>query len=87
VVDCIAEGTGGASSALRDRLHTLEREADAERRALTLAESVATKVVKLPTPNEMVRIVFDLERRAVSSPMLGRVRRSYGSSSATAGST
>jgi hypothetical protein len=44
--------TGGPSSALRDRLRTLEREAAAERRALTLAESVSAKVVKLPTPKE-----------------------------------
>jgi hypothetical protein len=72
VVDCVAEGTGGASSALRDRLRTLEREADAERRALTLAESVATKVVKLPTPDEMVRIVFDLERRLLADVGKGR---------------
>jgi uncharacterized protein YodC (DUF2158 family) len=72
VVDCIAEGTGGTSSSLRDRLRVLEREADAERRAHAVAESAAAKPIKLPTPKDMVRVVFDLERRLLADVAQGR---------------
>ncbi len=72
VVDCIADGTGGPSSSLRERLRVLEREADAERRAHAVAESSAAKPIKLPTPKEMVRLVFDLERRLMADVTKGR---------------
>lgn len=72
IVDCIADGTGGPSSSLRERLRVLEREADAERRAHALAASSATKPIKLPTPKDMVRVVFDLERRLLADVTKGR---------------
>lgn len=72
LVDCIADGTGGPSSALRERLRLLEREADAERRSFAAAESSASKPIKLPTPKEMIRIVFDLERRLMADVTKGR---------------
>ena len=72
VVDSIADGTGGPSPALRERLRVLEREADAERRAFTAAESSASKPIKLPTPKEMLRLVFDLERRLMADVTKGR---------------
>jgi hypothetical protein len=72
VVDSIAEGTGGPSSALRDRLRVLEREAETERRALASAESISSRPIKLPTPKEMIRLVFDLERRLLADVTKGR---------------
>ena len=72
IVDSIADGTGGPSSSLRERLRGLEHEADAERRALSIVESFAARPIKLPTPKEMVGIVFDLERRLLADPAKGR---------------
>ncbi len=72
IVDCIADGTGGPSSALRDRLRALEREAETERRALASAESIWSRPIKLPTPKEMVRLVIDLERRLLADVIKGR---------------
>jgi site-specific DNA recombinase len=72
LVDCIAEGTGGPSTALRDRLRALEREVEVERRALAAARASATTPIKLPTPDEMLRIVFDLERRLMADVTKGR---------------
>jgi hypothetical protein len=56
----------------RGRLRILEREADAERRAHAVAESAAAKPIKLPTPKDMVRVVFDLERRLLADVAKGR---------------
>ena len=72
IVDCIADGTGGSSSTLRERLRVLEREADAERRAHAAADASARTPIKLPTPKEMVRIIFDLERRLLADVTRGR---------------
>ncbi|HEX4516421.1 MAG TPA: recombinase family protein, partial [Polyangiaceae bacterium] len=71
VVDCIAEGTGPAP-ALRDRLRVLEREADAERRAFATADAFASKPIKLPTPKEMIALIFDLDRRLMADVTRGR---------------
>jgi hypothetical protein len=72
MVDSIAEGTGGPSSALRDRLRVLEHEAEVERHALASVDSSISKPIKLPTPKEMVRLVFDLERRLMADVTKGR---------------
>jgi hypothetical protein len=71
VVDCIAEGTGPAP-ALRERLRVLEREVDAERRAFAAADAFASKPIKLPTPKEMITIIFDLDRRLMVDATRGR---------------
>lgn len=70
LVDLIAEGE--RSTAVRDRLHALEREAATERRALVTAVTAVTTPIKLPTPKEMLRIVFDLERRLLADVTKGR---------------
>jgi hypothetical protein len=62
----------GSSSQLRERLRALEGEANVERRALAVAESSASKVFNLPTNKDMIRVVFDLERRLLADVTKGR---------------
>jgi hypothetical protein len=61
LVDFIAEG--GASSAVAQRLKGLEAEADGERRKLAEMKQLAAAPIELPTPEKMLRTVFDLEQR------------------------
>jgi site-specific DNA recombinase len=70
LVDFVTEGHG--TKAVSDRLKVLEREADARRKALASLEAVSANPIKLPAPDEMLRIVFDLERRLTADPVRGR---------------
>jgi hypothetical protein len=72
VVDFIAEGTGGPSHALRERLRALEKDANVERRALSVAESSATTPMarvffrwpqKWPRPNRAIARQGRTDRR------------------------
>jgi hypothetical protein len=78
-----AEGARGSSSQQQhneagpplrygNAFRVLEREADAERRSLTSAESSASTPITLPTPKETLRIAFDLERRLIADVTKGR---------------
>lgn len=70
LVDFVTQGLG--TKTVSERLHALEREADAQRKALTALEKVAATPIRLPTPDEMLRIVFDLERRLTADVTRGR---------------
>jgi len=70
LVEFIADGQG--SPAVRDKLRTLEREAAIERRTVTALEKNATTPIRLPTPEEMIRLVFDLEPRLMADVSKGR---------------
>jgi hypothetical protein len=70
LVSFIADGHGSASVA--EKLRGLEREANAERGALEVLEKEAATVIHLPAPDELLSIVFDLEKRLLADPARGR---------------
>lgn len=70
LVDFVTQGLG--TKAVSDRLKALEREADDQRKALAALERAASSPIKLPTPDEMLAIVLDLERRLAANPTRGR---------------
>lgn len=67
LVDFVAEGKG--TKAVAERLEILEREAATERKALAKRDLALTK---LPTPDERMKLVFDLERRLIADVTKGR---------------
>jgi hypothetical protein len=50
----------------------LERDADADRKTVASLERLASAPIKLPTPEEMLSLVFDLERRLLADVSRGR---------------
>jgi hypothetical protein len=66
----VAEGHG--SQAVADKLRILEREATTERRALAALEKRTTTPIRLPSTEDMLAIVFDLERRLMAGVARGR---------------
>ena len=70
LVDFVAEGTG--SKAVAERLEILEREAVAERKELAVLGTRQLAPIRLPTPDEMMTVVLDLERRLVTDVTNGR---------------
>ena len=70
MVDFITDGNG--SKAVAERLKALESDADAQRKKLTAIETLSATPIKLPTPDEMLGIVFDLERRLTADVTRGR---------------
>jgi DNA invertase Pin-like site-specific DNA recombinase len=70
LIDFIADG--GRSPGLADKLRGLENEAESERaRAAALAkQSVAA--IPLPAPEDLMEMVFDLEKRLLGDPTRGR---------------
>ena len=69
-VEFIAEGHH--SSAVASKLKVAEREAEQERRVVSTLEKRGSVPIRLPTPDEMLRIVFDLEKRLMSDVARGR---------------
>jgi DNA invertase Pin-like site-specific DNA recombinase len=70
LVDFITQGLG--TKTVSARLKTLEREAEEQRRTIASLEKAASVPIKLPTPDEMLEIVLDLERRLNADPARGR---------------
>lgn len=70
LVDFVAQGLG--TKTVSERLKTLEREADEQRKALASLERAAGSPIKLPTPDEMLALVLDLQRRLAANPTRGR---------------
>lgn len=70
LVEFVAQGLG--TKAVSDRLKALEREADDQRKALAAVERAAASPIKLPSPDEMLEMVLDLERRLTADPTRGR---------------
>ncbi len=70
LVDAIAEGT--ASKSVNERLRALERDATQKRRALDALEKARTTPIRLPTPDEMMALVLDLETRLTADVARGR---------------
>jgi hypothetical protein len=70
LVSFIADGHGSASVA--EKLRGLEREAEAERNALATLERDGATVIRLPAPDDLLEIVFDLEKRLRADPASGR---------------
>lgn len=70
LVDFVTQGLG--TKTVSDRLKALEREADDQRKALAALERAASSPIKLPTPDAMLEIVLDLERRLAANPTRGR---------------
>ncbi|MFZ5893256.1 MAG: recombinase family protein [Myxococcota bacterium] len=70
LVDFIADGHG--SAAVAEKLRGLERAADVERSRLAAYEKQAAAVVRLPSPDDLMGIVFDLEKRLLSDTARGR---------------
>lgn len=70
LVNFIAAGHGTATGA--DKLRTLEREADAQRVEVSALEKETTAVVELPAPDDLFELLFDLEKRLLGDPVLGR---------------
>ena len=69
-VDFVGNGLG--TKAVSDRLKALEREAGEQRKVLATLERAAAAPIKLPTPDEMLKIVLDLEQRLAANPTRGR---------------
>jgi hypothetical protein len=63
---------GHGTKAVSDKLKVLEREAEEGRRALAGLERADASPVKLPSPDEMFEIAFDLERRLMADVTRGR---------------
>ena len=53
-------------------MRALEREMAIERRTVAALEKNATTPIRLPTPEEMIRLVFDLEPRLMADVSKGR---------------
>lgn len=70
LVDFVAQGRG--TKAVSDQLKTLEREASRQRKELSTLENAAVSPIKLPTPDEMLKIALDLETRLTANPTKGR---------------
>lgn len=70
LVDFVTQGLG--TKAISDRLKAFEREANEQRRALAALQQAAASPIKLPTPDEMLEIVLNLEKRLTANPTRGR---------------
>lgn len=70
LVDFVTQGLG--TKTVSERLKVLERDAEEQRKAIGALEKVAATPIRLPTPDEMLRIVFDLERRLTTDVTRGR---------------
>ena len=70
LVEFIADGNGSKSVA--EKLKVLEQDAERERKALTALEKRGTTPIRLPAAEDMIKIVFDLERRLMADVPKGR---------------
>lgn len=70
LVNFIAERRGTA--AVAEKLRGLERTADAERFRIGSLEKSSSTAVPLPAPDDLLGIVFDLEKRLLSDAARGR---------------
>lgn len=70
LVNFIADGHGTA--AVAEKLRGLERQADAQRQSVAALEKDAAAVIQLPTPDDLLKLVFDLENRLKADPVRGR---------------
>ena len=61
LVDFVADGHGTA--AVAEKLRGLERAADAQRSKVAVLERRAQTAIRLPSPDELMGIVFELEKR------------------------
>jgi hypothetical protein len=69
-IDFIGEGQG--TRELGERLRQAEAEADTERKAIADLRARVAQPVHLPSPEDMLRTVFDLEGRLLADPAKGR---------------
>jgi site-specific DNA recombinase len=70
LIDFIAEGR--SSNAIADKLATLEREREGMRSKLSTLEKRTATPIRIPRPDDMLRLVFDLERRLTADVSSGR---------------
>jgi len=70
LVDYVADGHGTA--AVADKLRALEAERDSERAAFAVVEGQLTQPIKLPAPEDLYEVVFDLDRRLMADVAAGR---------------
>ena len=70
LVNFVADGHG--TPAVAEKLRGLEREADAHRHSLASLEKDAAAVIQLPAPEDLLQLVFDLEKRLLGDPVRGR---------------
>ena len=70
LVNFVCEGHGTA--AVAEKLRGLEREADAERNQVALLEKQTLNTVPLPSPDELLDIVLDLNTRLTADTTRGR---------------
>lgn len=70
LIDFIADG--GRYAGLAEKLGGLEREVETERARLRALERESMGAVPLPAPDELMAIVFDLEKRLQADPTRGR---------------
>jgi site-specific DNA recombinase len=70
LVQFIADGD--RSDAVVSGLHDLEAQAKADRAAIAELGERASLPIRLPTPDEIVALAFDLERRLDQDPVAGR---------------
>jgi site-specific DNA recombinase len=61
LVDFVADGHGTA--AVAEKLRGLERAADAQRSKVAVLERRAETAIRLPSPDELIGIVFELQKR------------------------
>ncbi|HEY3353169.1 MAG TPA: hypothetical protein VGQ83_07985 [Polyangia bacterium] len=70
LVQFIADGD--RSAAVVSGLHDLEAQAKAEKTAIADLELRAEQPIRLPTPEEIVELAFDLQARLAQDPEAGR---------------
>jgi hypothetical protein len=71
-IDFIGEGQG--TRELGERLRQAEAEAETERKTIADLRGRIARPVHLPSPDDMLQTVFDLERRLMADPAKGRER-------------
>lgn len=77
LVDYVADGHGTA--AVAEKLRGLERAADAQRSKVAVLDRRAQTAIRLPSPDELMGIVFQLEKRlrADATPAREELRRIF----------
>jgi len=63
---------GDSSRAVRSALQDLEAQAEADRSAIEAILREASEPIRLPSPDDLLGRVFDLERRLADDPHIGR---------------
>lgn len=71
LVDAIADGEASGAS-VKDRLNLLEAQVGQDRRALEALDRRVVKPIELPTPDKVIGIVFEMDRRLRADPTRGR---------------